>query len=783
MSTDKAVDEPTSTEVGDPKTEATGLPAIVTTMRRSINQMGSVATARTLLKVNQPDGFDCPGCAWPEPPPDERKHAEFCENGAKAIADEATTDRADRAFFDAHAVDDLRTRSDYWLGRAGRLTEPMMKPAAGEAFEPIGWNAAFELIASELRALSSPDEAVFYTSGRTSNEAAYVYQLLARCFGTNNLPDCSNMCHEPTSVALDRSIGIGKGTVRLEDFYRADVIVIAGQNPGSNHPRMLSALERAKRNGAKIIAINPLPEAGLLRFKNPQTARGLVGNGTEIADLHLPIQLGADQALFQLWNHWIVKNHRDGDRYVDSDFIANHTSGFDALQRHLLSIDERALLDATGLPVADVTAAYDMITSAGELIVCWAMGITQHLNAVATIDEIVNLTLLGGQIGRPGAGLCPVRGHSNVQGDRTMGVWEHAEPEFIDRLDAEFGLELPRVDGFDTVETVEAFRDEQASVFFGLGGNFMRATPDTMVTEAAFADARLVVNVSTKLNRTHLVTNGISIILPCLGRTEIDHHDGVEQFVTVEDSMGLIHASTGVRQPPTNLVKSEVSIVTELAQALFGRDHPVDWSALGADYDNIRTHVARTIDGFDNFNERARREGGFELPNGPRDDRTFATVDGSAQFTCTFHVATELDDDELLLQTTRSHDQYNTTIYGHDDRYRGISGDRHVIMMNAADIERLGHRAGDCVDLVSSFDDIERRVASFEIVEYPTPVGTAAAYYPETNNLIPLDHREAASHTPASKSVPIRIEPALSDRGTDDRNAEEGSTAWHAGVA
>ena len=753
----EGIDEPQTTTVTEPESVATGVPAIISTMRSGISQMGATRTARTLLKVNQTDGFDCPGCAWPEPPAGERKTAEFCENGAKAIAEEATTDRADREFFQIHNVTDLRTRSDYWLGRAGRLTEPMIKAAGADSFEPISWRDAFDVMKAELDGLADPDEAVFYTSGRASNEAAYTYQLLARCFGTNNLPDCSNMCHEPTSVSLEESIGIGKGTVRLEDIYEADVIVVAGQNPGTNHPRMLSALKRAKDNGAKIIAVNPLPEAGLLRFKDPQSVRGIVGGGTEMADLHLPIQLGADQALFQLWNHWILSNHRGGGSYLDHDFVEENCSGFDELQQHLSSTDAQSLLSATGLNADDVAAAYDLVTSSEKLIVCWAMGITQHLNAVDTINEIVNLVLLGGQIGRPGAGLCPVRGHSNVQGDRTMGVWEHAEPEFIDRLDAEFGLTLPRVDGFDTVESVEAFGGDRAKIFVGLGGNFVRATPDTDITEAAFKDARLMVNISTKLNRTHVVTDGISIILPCLGRTEVDRHHGTDHFVSVEDSMGLVHASTGVLQPPSDDVRSEVSILAELGLSLFGPDHAVDWSALGADYDRIRTHVANTIDGFENYNNRVRDPGGFELPNGPRDDRTFATSDGTAKLKCSTYESPQLGADELMLQTTRSHDQYNTTIYGHDDRYRGIKGDRRVVMMNAADIKRLGHRAGDRVDLVSTLNGVERRVSSFQIIDYPTPSGTAAAYYPETNNLIPLGHHEPTSHTPASKAVPITI--------------------------
>ncbi len=751
----------TEVEVSEPETSATGVPAVITTMRRSLSQMGARRTLKTLAVINQPSGFDCPGCAWPEPHPSERKRIEFCENGAKAVAEEATTARVDRAFFVEHDVADLRTRSDFWLGRAGRLTEPMVKRPGATNFEPIGWDDALDLVAEGMRELDDPDAAVLYTSGRSSNEAAYVFQLMAKCFGTNNLPDCSNMCHEPTGAALDETIGIGKGSVRLSDFEHADTIIVAGQNPGTNHPRMLATLEEAKQNGARIIAINPLPEAGLLRFKNPQRPRGLSGIGTPIADVHLPIRLGADHALFQLWNKRLVE-----DGIVDERFVGDHTTGFDDLRAHLEQLDGDALLAQTGLDRDVVDEAYEMVASAERLIVCWAMGITQHVNAIDAIGEMVNTTLLGGHIGRLGAGLCPVRGHSNVQGDRTMGIWEKVEPKLYAALEAEFGVSLPSEDGLDTIDSIEAFESGSAKIFIGLGGNFIRAAPDTDRTERAFRDTPLVVNLSTKLNRSHLVTEQTSLILPVISRTEVDHQASGDQFVTVEDSMGMVHASTGVLSPPSNHVRSEVAIITGLAHRLLGSDHSVRWKELGDDYDRIRDHVDRTIVGFNDFNARVRLPGGFELPHPPRDSRTFETSDGTAHFTVSTAVTPTPGDGELILQTLRSHDQYNTTIYGHEDRYRGLSGDRHVVMLNAADIARLGFVAGDRVDIVTVTADAsngpERRAIGFQIVAYPTPEGTAAAYYPETNVLVPLDHHGPVAQTPASKSVRVRLEPASS---------------------
>jgi formate dehydrogenase major subunit len=745
-------------QVTEPDSWASGIPAVATSVTRTLSAMGVTRSLRTLAVINQPEGFDCPGCAWPEAEPGSRHAIEFCENGAKAVAEEATTTRATPEFFATHSVASLRTRSDYWLGEAGRLTHPMIKRPGDTHYRPLAWADAFAEIAAQLRGLDGPDEAVFYTSGRTSNEAAFMYQLLVRSFGTNNLPDCSNMCHEATSLALGQNIGIGKGSVHLADFALADVILIVGQNPGTNHPRMLSTLEEAKRNGASIIAINPLPEAGLRRFKNPQKIRGIVGRGTELSDLHLPVALGGDQALFQLLNRRLIDREAVRPGTIDRDFIERYTSGFDEMAGHLAGVDAAALLNRTGLDAGDVDTAFEMIAGAERLIICWAMGITQHVNAVDTIGEITNLALLGGHIGRPGAGLCPVRGHSNVQGDRTMGIFEKPSTHLLDALEAEFDIPMPRDDGFDAVQTVKAFADGRAKVMMCLGGNFARAISDTDVAEAALQRAQLTVQVSTKLNRSHLMCGDTGIILPALGRTEVDRSSCGVQFVSVEDSMSLVHKSTGVLPPASSELHSEVSIVCDLGVALFGNEHPVCWATLRDDNDAVRDHIAAVIPGFESFNERVRVPGGFGLPHPPRDERRFDTDDGRAHFTATTVAPADHPASQLTLQTLRSHDQYNTTIYGHDDRYRGISGDRHVIMVNPDDVTRLGFADGDIVDIISVFPDRERRADHYRIVCYPTPLGSAAAYYPETNVLVALDHHARGANTPASKSIPIRLE-------------------------
>ncbi|WP_406226447.1 FdhF/YdeP family oxidoreductase [Streptomyces albidoflavus] len=741
-------------EVGEVQHAAAGLPAVAHSLRMSARQMGVRRTALTLLRVNQKDGFDCPGCAWPEP--DKRHAAEFCENGAKAVAEEATLRRVTPAFFAEHSVADLAERSGYWLGQQGRLTEPMHLAEGADHYTPVSWERAFELIAGELKALSSPDEALFYTSGRTSNEAAFLYQLFAREFGTNNLPDCSNMCHESSGSALTETIGVGKGSVLLEDLYQADLIIVAGQNPGTNHPRMLSALEKAKQGGAKIITVNPLPEAGLERFKNPQTVKG-TARGTALTDLFLQIRLGGDQALFRLLNSLILKT----PGAVDEEFVAAHTEGYEEFAATAAKTGWEETLTATGLQRAEVEEALRMVLASERTVVCWAMGLTQHKHSVPTIREVVNFLLLRGNIGRPGAGVCPVRGHSNVQGDRTMGIFERPAPAFLDALEREFGFTPPRHHGLDVVRAIRALRDGEAKVFLAMGGNFVAASPDTEVTEAAMRRARLTVHVSTKLNRSHAVTGAHALILPTLGRTERDVQAGGEQFVTVEDSMGMVHASRGRLEPAGPALLSETAIVCRLARAVLGEGSATPWEEFEGDYALIRDRISRVVPGFEEFNARVADPAGFALPHAPRDERRFPTPSGKAHFTDAPVEHPHLPEGRLLLQTLRSHDQYNTTIYGLDDRYRGIRGGRRVVLVHPDDARELGFADGAYADLVGEWKDgVERRAPGFRVVHYPTARGCAAAYYPETNVLVPLDSTADTSNTPASKSVVIRLEPS-----------------------
>jgi molybdopterin-dependent oxidoreductase alpha subunit len=745
-------------KVSSPKRSAAGVPSVAHSVKYALDEMGPRRSLQALLATNQTHGFDCPSCAWPDP--DDRKRAEFCENGAKAVAWEATRKRVDASFFAAHSIEDLRGQTDHWLESQGRLTEPMYRPAGGTHYQPIGWDAALGLVADRLRALPDPSRAAFYTSGRTSNEAAFTYQLLARRFGTNNLPDCSNMCHESSGFALTQTLGIGKGTVRLVDIaHHAELIVIVGQNPGTNHPRMLTALETAKRRGARIVAINPLPEAGLIRFRNPQTARGLAGPGTKLADRYLPVRVNGDLALFSATNRILLEREDAAPGTVlDREFIDAYCDGFGAAAAAWSKLDFADLLPMTGLTREAIEAFADEVVAARSIVVCWAMGLTQHRNAVATIREIANFLLLRGNVGRPGAGACPVRGHSNVQGDRTMGITEKPSAALLDALRDEFGFNAPREPGYDTVDTIRAMRDGRIDVFVGLGGNFVRATPDTNATTAAVERCALTAHVSTKLNRSHLHTGREALILPCLGRTERDVGKGGEQFVTVEDSMSMVHASRGRLAPGSPHLRSEVAIVTGLGRALFGDE--LGWTGMGEDYRVIRRHIEHVVPGFHAFEERVAQPGGFVLPNGPRDSRSFPTAVGKARFTVNEPSAVEVPAGHLLLQTVRSHDQFNTTVYGLDDRYRGIKGGRQVVFVNADDLRALDLTDGQLVDLVSVWADGERRAPGFRIVEYATPVGCAAAYFPEANVLVPLDSTAEGSNTPASKSVVIRLEPA-----------------------
>ncbi|MBU8820250.1 FdhF/YdeP family oxidoreductase [Mycolicibacterium goodii] len=741
-----------------PKHEAAGVKAVMVSMQRGLTQMGPVRTAAALTRLNQRHGFDCPGCAWPEEH-GGRKLAEFCENGAKAVAEEATKRRVTPEFFARHTVAELQNKPEYWLSQQGRLTHPMVLHEGETHYRPISWDDAYRLIADELRALDSPDQACFYTSGRTSNEAAFLYQLLVRSYGTNNLPDCSNMCHESSGTALTESIGIGKGSVTVEDLTLADVIVIAGQNPGTNHPRMLSILEKAKANGAKIIAINPLPEAGLIRFKDPQKVHGVVGHGVPIADEFVQIRIGGDMALFAgLGKLLLEAEDRAPGTVVDHEFVTAHCAGFDEYAAQTRAVDLDTVVEASGIDRTQLERVADMLIASERTVVCWAMGLTQQHHGVATIGEATNLLLMRGMIGKPGAGVCPVRGHSNVQGDRTMGIWEKAPDSFLDALDARFGISSPRKHGYDVVDAIRAMRDGKAKFFMAMGGNFVSASPDTEVTEAALRNCNLTVQVSTKLNRSHFVPGRKALILPTLGRTDRDIVDGRKQLVSVEDSMSMVHLSRGSLQPPSDELRSEVAIICQLARTLLGPDHPVPWETFAADYDTIRDAIAAVVPGCADYNTRVRRPDGFQLPHPPRDSREFPTHTGKANFAINPLEWVPVPQGRLVLQTLRSHDQYNTTIYGLDDRYRGVKGGRRVVFVNPNDIARLGLRPDDRVDLVSEFDGQERWAKDFLVVPYSTPEGNAAAYYPETNPLVPLDHVAKKSNTPVSKAVVVRLQ-------------------------
>jgi molybdopterin-dependent oxidoreductase alpha subunit len=736
---------------------AGGVPAIVAAVKSISEEMGLVRGVRTLLQVNQTGGVDCPGCAWPEPDR-ERSHFEFCENGAKHVADEATTKRVTPEFFQKWSVAELAQQTDQWLNAQGRLTHPMLLHRNATHYEPVSWENAFELLAGELNSLNYPGQAIFYTSGRTSNEAAFLYQLFVRQFGTNNLPDCSNMCHESSGSALSETIGVGKGTVTLEDFDRAEAIFVIGQNPGTNHPRMLTSLERAKRNGCKLVHINPLPEAGMTRFKHPQHVRGLLGSGTQLADLFLQVRINGDVALLKGISKAVLAH----EGVLDRDFIDNYTNGFEAFASSLRNVSWDEIVEHSGVARELIEGAAQIFVQSERTIFCWAMGLTQHRNAVANIQEIVNLMLLRGQIGKPGAGLCPVRGHSNVQGDRTVGIWERPTEAFLDRLGEAFNFEPPRNHGFDTVRAIQAMHDGHAKIFFALGGNFLSATPDTDFTAAALRRCRLTAHVSTKLNRSHLVTGNRALILPCLGRTEIDVQGMGPQFVTTENSMGVVQVSQGTLEPASKDLLSEPQIVARLARATLEHRTTVDWEKLVHNYNDIRDAIELVIPELYDYNCRVMEPGGFYLPNAAR-HRVFNTTSGKAQFTVHELPEHHLAPDQFLMMTIRSHDQFNTSIYSSNDRYRGISDDRRVVFLNQEDIVSAGLHARQVVDLVSHFEGEERIARRFTVVPYDIPRRCAATYFPEANVLVPVRNVALKSNTPVSKSVVISIRPAMEE--------------------
>ena len=749
---------------------AGGWGALKSSAKHIIRSENAGKGVKALLKANQPGGFDCPGCAWGEEPGAGK--VDFCENGVKAIAWEVTSKRAGADFFDTHSIDELKQWSDHQLEKSGRLGEPMYYDGQSGHYHAIPWQQAFDVIAQQLNALKSPNEALFYTSGRASNEAAYLYQLFGRALGTNNFPDCSNLCHEASGVGLTESIGVGKGTVTMADFEKADAIFVFGQNPGTNHPRMLGTLRKASIRGAKVVAINNLKERGLQRFSDPQSPKEmLIGSSTTISQHYFTPKLGGDMALVRGIAKSLLEMAETDDKVIDHEFIDQHCDGFKDYQEAVKCTSWKKIIRQSGVSREDITLMADIYANSERTIFTWAMGITQHRHSVATVQELVNLLLMRGNIGKLGAGVCPVRGHSNVQGNRTVGINEQPPAVFLKALAKHYSFKVPTAPGLNAVDSIHAMHKGDAKVLIALGGNFAAATPDTHFTYKALEKCELTVHISTKLNRSHVVTGKRALILPCLGRTEIDLQGGNEQLITVEDSFSMVHGSRGVNPPASPKLRSETAIVAGMAQSTLGSNH-VDWLALAKDYTLIRSHISEVIDGFENFNERIKQPGGFYLKNDAA-LRIWNTDSSRALFShkplpsALLHEQQNPKDRRLTLQTLRSHDQYNTTIYGMDDRYRGIVGERQVLFMNSQDINLLGFEEGQRVDIttivdeslnsIETGDETKRQVTNFKIVAYEIPIGCVAAYYPETNPLVPIESVAEDCGTPTYKSIPVQL--------------------------
>ncbi len=751
-----APEETSNLKIKKPATYAAGLKGVSVALQHAFDEMGPIKAMTTLAKLNQDKGFDCPGCAWPDPDDKKSLFAEYCENGAKAIAEEATNRRANPEFFKRHTIQELARWSDFRLGKSGRLTHPLIKRKNSDHYEKIEWSEAYQIIAHELNKLDHADQAVFYTSGRSSNEAAFLWGLFARAFGTNNMPDCSNMCHESSGVALKQTVGIGKGSVKLEDLEHAEVVIVAGQNPGTNHPRMLSALQKCKINGGKIITINPLEEAGLKRFKNPQRPIDYFTSGTMLTDLFLQVKINQDISLIKAILKIILEKHENGEDVFDVEFIDQKTVGYQALIKDLKSYDLDDLVGQSGVQMSLVEEAATILAKAKKIVCCWAMGLTQHKNGVDTIKEYVNLLLLKGSIGKLGAGTCPVRGHSNVQGDRTVGIMHHVSPALNQSIKNEFGFDPPVHLGKDTVHSIKAMHERKAKVFIALGGNLLSAASDTFFTGEALQNCDLTVSVSTKLNRTHLATGMRALILPTLGRSEKDLKSGKNRLVSVENSMGKVHDSQGHLEPASPHLRSEPEIVANIAHLTLNAKYQIPWLEMGSEYDLIRTKMERVLKGFENYSQRMKN-GGFYLPNNARIADFQNMPNAKAEFSICRPSQHSLKEDEFLLMTIRSHDQFNTTIYGMDDRYRGVFNERRVLFINKIDMRRIGLSEKELVNVESFYDGQKRKVHNFIVVPYDIPVGNLAGYFPELNPLIPIDQFADQSQTPISKSIRVKI--------------------------
>ena len=745
----------TGLRLGNPVQHAAGALGVKEALRHTFKEMGVVRSTRALFKMNQKNGFDCPSCAWPDPE-HPSKIAEYCENGAKALADEATTDKIDAAFFAKHSVEELSQLTDYELNRFGRLVSPLVLRPNSIHYEPISWEESYQLIAEHLHKLSNPNEAIFYTSGRSSNEAAFLYGTFARAFGTNNMPDCSNMCHESSGVALGETLGIGKGSVTLDDLYGAEVIIIAGQNPGTNHPRMLSALEKCKQNGGKVVSINPLEESGLVHFKNPQHVKGML-SGEDMADIHLQVRINQDIPLVKAILKKLKALDAEENSVFDHDFIANYTEGYEAVMNDLDQHNLQDLIAMTGVSEAKIDETVQLLAPSSKIIVCWAMGLTQHKNGVETIREFINLLLLKGAIGKPHAGTCPVRGHSNVQGDRSVGIQHFVDEAMNQRIKEHLGFDAPTEEGVDVVKAIMAMHKGDAKVFMCLGGNFLMAASDTAYTAEAIQNCDLTVQISTKLNRSHLVTGKTALILPTMGRSEKDMKNGKLRSFTVENSMGRVRHSKGLLKPASGDLVSEPEIIAHIADAYFKGKHSVDWKTLGDNYEMVRELIDKVAKGFKDTEERAKGSG-YYLPNNARDKDFSHLPNGKAQFMVNNLPNHNLNEDEFMLMTIRSHDQFNTTIYGLHDRYRGIYNERRVLFMNKKDMAAKGLAKRDVVNLHSHYDGVKRTAEKFLVIPYNIPEGNLGAYFPETNVLVPINHYADRSYTPISKSVKVTVE-------------------------
>ncbi|SFI13930.1 FdhF/YdeP family oxidoreductase [Halpernia frigidisoli] len=751
----------TDLKLSEPETYAAGKEAVLVSAEHILKAMNPVRGFKALNQLNAYDGFDCPSCAWPDPDDDRSAVAEYCENGAKAISEEATTKVIWEDFFALHSVEQLSKLDDYHIGKSGRIGRPMYLPENGTHYEPISWENAFKIIAEKLNGLNSPDEAIFYNSGRTSNEAAFLYQLFIREFGTNNMADCNNLCHRSSAIALEDTVGIGKGSTTLQDLYEAEAIIIIGQNPGTNHPRMLSALKKARENDALIIAVNPLKEAGLQNFTDPQSIAGILGREVTISNYYLQIRVNGDMALMQaIAKFWFQFEDENPGQVLDQKFITEETAGFEAFKKHIIEQDLDILSKKCGIPLDKIKEIAEKLKFKNKIVICWAMGLTQHKNSINTIKEAVNLLLMKGSIGKPGAGTFPVRGHSNVQGNTTMGINEKTEDWLLENIEKVYGFVPPKKDGFDAVDSITAMHKGDGKIFFGLGGNFLSATSDTKYTAKALQNCELTVHVSTKLNRSHLVTGKEALILPTYGRSDIVLENGKPQFISTENSTGVIQNSKGNLEPVSKQLLSETAIVCQMALEVLGDKTKVNWKSYNENYDLIRDDIEKVIPGFDNYNERVRLKAGFYLPNAAREGK-FNTENSKANFSVSVADTLEVKENELIMITIRSHDQFNTTIYGMNDRYRGIKDERRVIFMNEKDMAKRGLKKLDVVDLFNYYGNVERVARKFLVIPYSIPEECCATYFPETNVLVPINSVGDGSNTPTSKSVIIEVKKSV----------------------